>query len=130
MRRQMITSLVAASALVLGLHAATPVSQAADGPSINATCTVDPKVLYRSGATMYSAHTIRCTSTVNSITVYGYLNGPNTARSNSRVCFNTSECTTNNSAPYVRGLWSNQTHGSVDGIPYATQTTTIYFQSN
>lgn len=130
MRHQTIASLVGASALLLGMHAATPVSQAADGPSINATCTLDSKVLYRSGATIYSANTIRCTSTVNSITVYGYLNGPNTARSNSRVCFNTSECTTNNSAPYVPGLWSNRTFGSVDGFVYGSQTTSIYFQSN
>lgn len=127
MRRQMITSLVAASALMLGLHAATPVRQAAAGPSINATCTVDAKVLYRMGSTVYSAHTIRCTSTVSSITVYGILDGPQADRSSSNVCFNTSQCTVNLSAPYSPGLWFNRTSGSVAGVPYATQTTTVYF---
>ena len=127
MRRQMITSLVAASTLLLGLHAATPVSQAAEGPSINATCTVDPKVLYRSGATVYSAHTIRCTSTVNSITVYGILDGPQADRSSSNICFNTTQCTVNLSAPYSPGLWINRTFGSVDGFAYGTQSSTIYF---
>jgi hypothetical protein len=128
MRHRIITSFITASALALSLHAAAPATQAATGPSTAATCTTIAGTPYRSGSTVYSTHTIRCTSVVSKIYVYGILHRSwyNNYTFLSKGCVNTTECSLTLSAPFTRDTWTSSTSGTVDGVEQPTATSSAY----
>jgi hypothetical protein len=112
MSKRIFTSIVTASVLMLGLHAAAPVSQAA---TFNAGCTAIAHPASVINGQVVGTFTISCAAPQSAIRIDGSLAGGNENTVGGgwagKTCYNAASCSVTTSAPYFAGDWTTVTSG-------------------
>jgi hypothetical protein len=114
MSKRIFTSIVAASVLMLGLHAAAPATQAA---TFNAGCTATANPASLINGQVVGTFKITCATPQSSIRIDGSLAGSNETTvggaSSGKTCYNATSCSVTTSAPYFAGDWVTVTSGLI-----------------